>query len=57
MSNDDVVKMNTDIQLMDVNGSPIIVNTQQPECLTEMFSWDGITRDGNQSPKIFTGEK
>ena len=55
MSNDDVIKMNTDINLTDSNGNPISVNTQTPELLVETFAWDGVERNNNSS-KIITGD-
>lgn len=38
MSNDDIVKLNTDIQLTDKSGNPIEVNTPDPEVIIEMFT-------------------
>ncbi|MCM1416377.1 MAG: hypothetical protein NC430_10695 [bacterium] len=56
MSNEDIIKMNTDINITDSNGNPIQVNTQSPEFLTETFAWDGVECNSNSSKNI-TGDK
>lgn len=39
MSDEDIIKMNTDINLTDSNGKPISVTTPQPEYITETFNF------------------
>lgn len=39
MSDEDIIKMNTDINLTDINGNPIQVTTPQPEYITETFNF------------------
>lgn len=38
MSDDDIIKMDTDIHITDSNGNPITVSTIQPEYVTETFN-------------------
>ena len=38
MSDNDIIKMNTNIKLTDGNGNPIPVVTPQPQILVETFS-------------------
>ena len=47
MSDDDIIKMNTDIELTDSNGNPITVTTQQPEYITETFNFQSKTNSNN----------
>lgn len=39
MSDEDIIKMNTGINLTDSNGNPISVTTPQPEYITETFNF------------------
>lgn len=48
--NNDIIKMNTDINLTDCNGNPIQIETPRPEYITETFDF----HSNNQ--KIFTGD-
>lgn len=52
MSDDDIIKMNTDINLTDINGNPIQVTTPQPEYITETFNF----KPGMKQNEIFTGD-
>lgn len=44
---EDEIKINITTNLTNTKGEPIPVNTQQPEYMTETFSWDGVERPGN----------
>lgn len=54
MSDNDTIKMNTNIKLTDSNGNPISVTTPQPEYLVETFSFNGLTRNNSE---IMTGDE
>ena len=54
MSDNDVIKMTTNINVTDSNGNPIPVVTPRPEVLLETFSFNGETRS---SSEIITGDE
>ena len=54
MSDNDNIKINTNIILKDSNGNPITVNTPQPEYLVETFNFKGSTYNPSE---IITGDK
>lgn len=53
MSENDVIKMNTDTKLTDSKGTPINVTTPKPEYLVETFS----LRESENDSEIITGDK
>jgi len=53
MSENDAIKMNTDIQLTDSKGVPINVVTPKPEYLVETFS----LKESENNSEILTGDK
>lgn len=48
-NDEDIIKMNTDINLTDSNGNPIIVETQPPEYIISTFTRKGVSKDDDQS--------
>ncbi len=66
MSDEDIIKMNTNINLTDSNGNPISVTTPQPEYITETFNFkpsinqnEIFTADGDDewsSPSDYNNE-
>lgn len=54
MSDNDIIKIDTNITLKDSNGNTIPVTTPQPEILVETFTFNG----SNYNPsEIITGDK
>ena len=49
MSDDDIIKMNTDINLINNNGEPIPVSTPQPEYITETFNFKPTSNSNNNT--------
>lgn len=54
MSDNDTIKMTTNINLTDSNGNNIKVTTPKPEVVLETFSFDGKS---NNSSVIITGDE
>lgn len=52
MPDEDVIKMNTNINLTDSKGNPISVTTPQPEYITETFNFNPSMYGNN----IFTAD-
>ena len=53
MPDEDIIKMNTDINLTDNSGEPIQVNTPRPEYIIETFN---MHQNGTDSSTIITGD-
>lgn len=49
MSDDDIIKMNTDINLTNNNGESISVSTPQPEYITEAFNFKPTSNSNNNT--------
>lgn len=48
--NNDIIKMNTNINITDSNGNPIQIDTPRPEYITETFEFNP------NNYKIFNGD-